>query len=185
MTFPTKKYSVIYADPAWSFKAYSNKGLKKSPQSHYDCMSLNDLKALPVSDIAEKDCVLFMWATFPMIHQALELIGAYGFTYKTGGVWHKKTKHGKTAFGTGYIFRSAAELLLVATKGKPKALNRSTRNVIEAQVREHSRKPDCTYELIENLYTGPFIELFARQRRAGWDAWGNQLEKFPEVRAAE
>ncbi|WP_417790681.1 MT-A70 family methyltransferase [Terasakiella pusilla] len=184
MQFPTQKYGVIYADPPWQFKTYSEKGLVKSPQAHYQCETLGDIKSIPVGQAALDDSVLYMWATFPMLPQAVELMDAWGFKYKSGGAWHKKTKHGKTAFGTGYIFRSAAELFLVGTRGKPSTNNRSTRNIIEAQVREHSRKPDCTYDLIENLFDGPYLELFARQTRPGWDAWGNEVGKF-DAEAAE
>lgn len=177
--FPNKKYGVILADPPWKFKTFSAKGITaKGAESHYSCMPINDIKTLPVSDIADKDCFLFMWATFPMLPEALETMSAWGFKYKTGASWHKKTKNGKTAFGTRYIFRCAAELLLVGTRGHPKTLNKSTRNVLQGVVREHSRKPDEQYSLIESLCGGERIELFARQHRAGWDCWGNETEKF-------
>lgn len=113
-----------------------------------------------------------------MLREALELMDAWGFKYKSGGAWHKKTTNGKTAFGTGYIFRSAAELFLVGTHGKPAIKNRSTRNLIEEATREHSRKPDSTYGIIENLFEGPYLELFARSKRSGWESWGNQTDKF-------
>lgn len=185
LTFPTRQYGVIYADPPWSYQNWSAKGEHKGAAAQYDCMSLDDLKRLPVDFCAAPDSVLFMWATFPMLPEAVDLMRAWGFTYKSGGAWHKKTKHGKSAFGTGYIFRSAAELFLVGTRGAPKGLNRSTRNIIEAPVREHSRKPDCTYDLIEGLFSGPYLELFARQRRPGWDAWGNQVDKFQPLAKPE
>lgn len=177
---PRGNYGVIYADPPWEYKNWSYKGQHKGAAAQYDCMSLEDLKAMrdDVTLACAPDCVLFMWATFPMLPEAIDLMKAWGFQYKSGAAWHKKTKHGKTAFGTGYIFRSAAELLLVGVSGKPKSLNRSTRNLIEAEAREHSRKPDCTYDLIEGLYAGPYLELFARTQRQGWTAWGNQTEKF-------
>lgn len=177
--FPSKKYACILADPPWKFKTYSPKGITaKGAESHYPCMTLDEIQRLPVADIADKDCFLFLWATFPMLPEALATVEAWGFTYKTGAAWIKRTKNGKTAFGTGYIFRSAAELLLVGTRGHPKTLNRSTRNVLQGVVREHSRKPDEQYALIESLCVGERIELFARQTVDGWDCWGNEKNKF-------
>lgn len=134
------------------------------------------MSAWPVSDIAAKDSVMFMWATFPMLPQALALMEAWGFTYKTGGAWAKQSKTGaKWAFGTGYLFRSASELLLVGTRGKPKWNSRSERNLWIAPVREHSRKPDCVYEMIERAVSGPRLEMFARRHRDGWTAWGDEV----------
>lgn len=178
MTIPTGQYGVIYADPPWYFQNYSAKGEGKNPVAHYDCMEMEDMKKMPVLFSAAPHSVLFMWACFPMLPQALDLMDSWGFKYKTGGAWHKKTVNGKTAFGTGYILRSASELFLIGTNGKPKIKNRATRNLIEAAVREHSRKPDCTYEMIENLFDGPYLELFARTTRPGWTAWGNETDKF-------
>lgn len=178
--FPVGQFGLILADPPWSYKMHSEKGYEKSPQKHYDCMTLAELKAMrdAIMFATAPDCVLFMWGVWPMVPDALELIKEWGFTYKTGGAWHKKTTHGKDAFGTGYIFRSACEPFFLATRGNPKALNRSTRNIIEATVREHSRKPDCVYDMLEKLFTGPRLELFARTRREGWDSFGNQTDKF-------
>lgn len=178
MSFPSGQFGVIYADPPWYFKNFSEKGEEKNPVAHYPCMEMDKMKALPVLFSAAQDSVCFMWATFPMLKEALELMDAWGFKYKSGGAWHKKTVNGKTAFGTGYIFRSAAELFIVGTNGKPEIKNRSTRNLIEAAAREHSRKPDETYGIIENLFAGPYLELFARSKRPGWESWGNQTDKF-------
>ncbi len=114
-----------------------------------------------------------------MLPEALDLIRAWGFVYKSGAAWGKESKTGeKWAFGTGYIFRSAAELLLVGTRGSPPVKSRSERNIIYAPVREHSRKPDDCYGMIERLYDGPYIELFARNTRPGWAAWGNEVGKY-------
>lgn len=181
--FPNGKYGVIYADPPWSYKNYSVKGIGKGAAGQYHCMPLDKIKALgeQISHSADKDCALFMWATFPLLPEAIQVMASWGFQYKSGAAWHKKTKNGKTAFGTGYIFRSAAELLLVGTRGKPKVKNRSTRNLIEAETREHSRKPDETAIMIENLYAGPYLELFARTTRNGWSNWGNETDKFTDI----
>ena len=183
MTFPQGQFGVIYADPPWAYEMYSDKGYGKSPYVHYDCMPHDELLAMrdDVLFATAPDAVCFMWAVWPKLHEAMELMEAWGFTYKTGGAWHKKTKHGKDAFGTGYIMRSATEPFLIGTVGNPNIKNRSTRNLIEDVVREHSRKPDCTYEMIENLFDGAYLELFARNKRDGWEAWGNQTDKFEEA----
>lgn len=176
------RYGAIIADPPWAYQNYSVKGQGKGAAGQYDCMDTADIAALPVSQLAAPDCALFMWGTFPMMPDAIALMRAWGFTYKSGGAWGKQSKTGaKLAFGTGYIFRSAAEFFIVGTIGKPKILSRSVRNLILAPVREHSRKPDDQYDMVESLFTGPYCELFARQTKAGWDSWGNQTDKFVEA----
>lgn len=174
-------YDLIMADPPWAFKAYSSKGYGKSAQSHYACQSLEDIKAMPVQGLAKPDCMLLLWATAPMLPEALEVVMAWGFAYKTGAVWHKRTATGKTAFGTGYRLRNAHEHLLLATRGSPKN-TRGTRSVIDAKLREHSRKPEEAYVMaVELMPDARRLEIFARQRRAGWDCWGNELDKFPAL----
>lgn len=182
MSFPSGRFSCILADPPWNFKHFSAKGHAKSAHAQYTCMDKDDLTLLPVRSVAADDCALFMWATFPMLPDAIVLMQAWGFTYKTGGSWAKRSKTDATwAFGTGYIFRSASELLLVGTRGKPDWLNRSERNLWVAPVRQHSRKPDVVHEMIERLTPGPRLELFAREERPGWTAWGNETAKFGEA----
>lgn len=185
MTLPERPHGgfrAIYADPAWRFALYSDRGDAKSAQAHYECVSLEEMRTLPVERLAAGNSALFMWATFPMLPEALDLMGAWGFAYKTGGAWAKRSSTGrKWAFGTGYIFRSAAELLLVGTRGEPKWLSRSERNLWALPVREHSRKPDELYGVIERLTPGPRLELFARTQRPGWVAWGNETGKFQQV----
>jgi N6-adenosine-specific RNA methylase IME4 len=172
------RYGLIMADPAWSFDNWSAKGEKKNAKAHYRCMPLADIKALPVNHLAAPDCLLWLWATNPMLPQALETMAAWGFTFKTAGVWHKRTVHGKTAFGPGYILRGASEPFLIGTIGKPKTTN-SVRTVIEGVVREHSRKPEEAYEAAERLVPDVWrCELFSRQQRPGWTVWGNETEKF-------
>ena len=168
----------IAADPPWDFRLYSAKGQKKSAQRHYHCMSLNDIKALPVGQLAAPDCCLFLWATWPMLPQAFEVMAAWGFSYRSGGVWHKKTKHGKTAFGTGYRVRSASEPWLLGFVGNPKT-SRSERNVIEGAVRAHSQKPEEAFAWAERyIPDARRIELFSRQTRPGWLAWGDEAGKL-------
>jgi N6-adenosine-specific RNA methylase IME4 len=177
---PKGHYQVIYADPPWSYKAWSKKGEGRSAESHYQTMSVDDICVLPVADLAADNCVLFMWMTWPTLKDALRVINAWGFTYKTCGFdWMKKNTKSDSLFcGMGYWTRSNTEPCLLATKGKPKRQSASVRQPILEPRREHSRKPDCVYERIEKLVDGPYIELFARQSRPGWDSWGNETEKF-------
>lgn len=202
MKIPHNKYGVILADPAWQYTMRSDKGYGKCPDQHYKCMTYDELVALrfDIHPVCQKNCVLFMWAVWPMLPQAMKLMAEWGFEYKTGGAWHKRSKtwtpetpilDAKTSFGTGYIFRSASEPYILGTRGKPNIKNRSTRNVIEtidevpqdfslieAAIREHSRKPDKQYPMLEALFEGPYLELFARQPAPGWVAAGNESSKF-------
>lgn len=197
MTFPDGQFGVIYADPPWAYQMYSDKGYDKSPDAHYQCMDLEAIKRLPVMFAGAPNSVLVMWACFPMLPQALDLMAAWGFKYKTGGPWNKLTTDGRQAFGTGYVLRSASELFLIGTHGQPRIKNHSTRNVlftgdawpdnlrdlgviVNTLRREHSRKPDEMYGLLEGLFDGPYLELFARTSRPGWTSWGNETGKFNE-----
>jgi N6-adenosine-specific RNA methylase IME4 len=178
------KYGVILADPPWAFRLFSDKGERKLPQAHYDCMSLADIKALPVGHLAAQDCALVMWATAPMLDVQIEVLRAWGFTFKTAGAWAKQSSTGRSwAFGGGYLYRSAVEFYILATIGRPERQSRSVRNLIVAPVREHSRKPDAMHSDLERLFPGPRCELFARERRPGWDCWGNQADKFEKEAA--
>lgn len=184
-------FDLLKADPPWTFKTYSKKGQGKSPQSHYECMSLDDIKALPVASLAKDDSLLWLWATNPMLPQAFEVMEAWGFRYVTAGTWGKQSKTGaKLAFGTGYVLRSASEPFLIGARGKPKT-SRSVRSLIMAPVREHSRKPDAAFEaaaqlIAPNADPNPprLLELFSREDREGWDTWGNETGKFAEEEAA-
>lgn len=174
-----RAYGVILADPPWQYELYSEAGEAKSPQAHYACMDADDIAALPVQRLAATDAVLIMWATAPMIDVALNVMAAWGFRYKTMGAWHKLTKTGRhTAFGPGYIYRSAMEPWILGTIGTPECRARDVRNLIAAPVREHSRKPDEMRHTIERQFHGPYAELFARQSAPGWDSWGNEVDKF-------
>jgi N6-adenosine-specific RNA methylase IME4 len=176
----TKKYNVIYADPPWTFKTYSDKGKDRSPENHYNVMSLKDICNLPISKIANDDSVLLMWVVDPLLDKAFEVINAWGFKYKTVGfTWAKTNKKSMGFFtGLGYWTRGNPEMCLLATKGKPKRISKSVPQLVVEQRREHSRKPDIMYNHIENLLEGPYIELFARTQRSGWDSWGNEVDKF-------
>jgi N6-adenosine-specific RNA methylase IME4 len=192
---PFGGYRSFLADPAWRPEMRSPAGEKKAPQAKYRCMTPDEIAAMPIELISARDAVLFLWTTAPNLAQAFAVIPRWGFVYKSAAAWAKESKNSgaldtddgahKFAFGNGYIFRSAAEFLLVATRGAPtwndtKAA-RSVRNLIYAPVREHSRKPDSQYEIVETLTIGPFIELFSRTPRDGWDAFGDQAEQFAPV----
>jgi len=164
-------YGAILADPPWRFQNWSSKGEKKNPKRHYQTMSLEDLRGLELP--AADDCALLMWVVDAHMPHALELIEAWGFTYKTVAfIWVKPS------IGMGYWSRKQAELCLLATKGKPKRLSGGVRQIIEAPRREHSRKPDEIYRRIQQLVGGPYLEMFARQSWPGWDAWGAETDKF-------
>ena len=176
--FPNKKYNIIYADPAWYFKTYSKKGNGKSAEQHYSCMSLDDICNLPVESIANENCILFIWVIDPMLPQAIKVIKSWGFEYKTVAfTWVKQNKKSKGYFtGLGYWTRANPEMCLLATKGKPKRLSKSVKQLIISNRREHSRKPDEIRDRIIQLVGNiPRIELFARQKIKGWDCWGNEI----------
>ncbi|HET6606728.1 MAG TPA: MT-A70 family methyltransferase [Rhodopila sp.] len=180
LSLPELQARVILADPPWMFRNYSAKGEEKNPAAQYDCMSLDEIKALPVQELADPTgCVLVMWATAPMLPQAIETMAAWGFQFKSAGAWAKQSSTGsKWAFGTGYCYRSAAEIWLLGSIGTTKQKARNVRNLIVAPAREHSRKPEQMRADIERMWDGPYIELFARERAAGWMAWGNDINKF-------
>ena len=174
-----KKYQIIYADPAWTFKVYSEKGKGRSAEKHYKISSLQEMKDLPVSNISDDDCILFMWATYPNLKEAFELINAWGFEYKTVAfTWVKKNKKSDSFFfGLGYWTRANPEICLLATKGKPKRVSKSVRNLVISKIGKHSEKPVEIRDYIEQLCSKlPRIELFAREKTEGWDVWGNEVE---------
>ena len=176
--FPKKKYNIIYADPAWSFKSWSKKGNKRSADIHYSVMSIDQIKKLPVKKICKEDCILFIWVTYPLLKEGLETIKSWNFEYKTCAFsWIKKNKKSDSIFiGLGYWTRSNNEICLLATKGKPKRVSKKVRQVIIEKIREHSRKPDTIRNRIVELCGDlPRIELFARQKTPGWDVWGNEI----------
>jgi N6-adenosine-specific RNA methylase IME4 len=172
-------YSTVLCDPPWNFRLYSEKNVKKSPQGQYSCMTLDAIRALPVASLCTRDACLVMWTTSPFARISMDILEAWGFTYKAQGAWAKQSKTGrKWQMGTGYAYRSAAEFWLYGTRGKPKLRSRSVRNLIVAPVRQHSRKPDQMRADVEALMPGPYVELFARETARGWASWGNETEKF-------
>lgn len=179
-------YGVIMADPPWTWRPRSEKGDARSAQNHYDCMDLAAIKALPVAEIAAKDCALFLWVTDPLLQEGIETMKAWGFTYKTVGfVWTKRNRDGSPFAGMGYWTRANPELCLLGTRGSPKRVDKGVRRWIDAPRREHSRKPDLARARIERLMglEVPRLEMFARQSHDnGWDAWGNQTTMFNGTR---
>jgi N6-adenosine-specific RNA methylase IME4 len=163
----------------------SPRGHARAPEAHYATMTTADIAALPVGMLASRDCLLFLWSTWPHLPQAMAVMAAWGFTYKTGGAWVKRTRrHWGPAFGTGYILRSATEPFLIGTMGAPEIADRAVRNLLlDAERREHSRKPPEARALIERLLPRAMAcELFARERWPGRDVWGLEADRFDHDR---
>lgn len=168
-----RKYNIIYADPPWRYW----EGGDKNQSLHYTTMTIDEICDLPVKDIADDDCVLFLWVTYPILQDAFRVIDAWGFKYSTAAfVWVKKNKHQDTPFfGNGAWTRANSELCLLATKGNIMRLDASISQVVESPIEEHSKKPDIVRELITQLVGRlPRVELFCRYPAAGWDVWGNE-----------
>jgi len=194
---PALRYCAILADPPWRFRTWDKREAIRTPTGtavsaavHYRTMTIEDICALPVGDIAAADCSLFLWITWPNLLDALTLIEAWGFAYKTCAFAWTKAHAGQVEMfqddiadqmGLGYWTRANSEVCLLATRGRPKRVHKDVRQAIIEPRRAHSRKPSCVYQRIERLVDGPYVELFARSRRAGWDAWGNEVGKFREA----
>ncbi len=173
------RYGIILADPAWSYRVWSKKGKGRSAENHYPTMSLAEICALPVAGIAAKDSALFLWATCPNLPEAFEVIKAWGYVYKTVAfTWVKRCRKSPGFFvGLGHWTRANAELCLLATRGNPKRLSKSVRQIIDAPIGRHSEKPaETRTRIVELLGDLPRIELFARERAEGWDCWGNEVD---------
>lgn len=185
---PRGHYGVIMADPPWRFKTYSAKA-QRSADRHYSTMTLADIQALPVSDLAADDCALFLWGTSPHLQAVLPTIAAWGFEYKGKAFNWCKTNKLRAAgpandpstffMGMGYGTRSNSEDCWLATRGRPKRLSGAVRELIVEPRREHSRKPDQAFDAARQLFAGPYLELFSREHREHWDTFGNQLNHFP------
>lgn len=181
---PPGPFGCILADPPWAFKTWSGKTgtPHRTANDHYVTTKTADLADIPLGDVAAPDCALFMWVVDSHIAEAIDLGRAWGFEYKTKAfTWVKLTSTGFPKIGMGYWTRKQTELCLLFTRGKVKRLDKGVRELIEAQRREHSRKPDEQYERIERLVGGPYLELFARNTRPGWSSWGNEVNKFDGV----
>lgn len=169
-------HNIIYADPPWKYKQSKGQGVA---ENHYRTMNIHEICNLPVSTISNKDSALFLWTTFPMLQEALQVINAWGFTFKTVAfVWVKQNKSGNGFFfGLGYWTRSNAEICLLAVKGHPKRISKKVHQLIVSPIEGHSKKPDIAREkIVELMGDLPRIELFARQSPADWDVWGDQVD---------
>jgi N6-adenosine-specific RNA methylase IME4 len=172
-------YAAILADPPWHWAARSAAGEGRSARRHYQTMDLDRLAALPVASLARPHCALFLWVVDPMLPAGLALLEAWGFAFKTVAfTWVKRTSSGRAAYGTGYWTRANPEQVLLGVRGQPRRRSAGVPQLLEAPVREHSRKPDAVAERVEQLVDGPYCELFARARRPGWASWGDQVGRF-------
>jgi len=178
-----KRFSTILADPPWQFQ---NRTGKMAPEhkrlNRYSTMSLDEIKSLPVSEAAESTAHLYMWVPNALLPDGIEVLRSWGFEYKSNLIWYKVRKDGgPDRRGVGFYFRNVTEIILFGVRGKnARTLDpgRSQENMIVSQKREHSRKPDEQYNLIEACSPGPYLELFARGPRPGWTVWGNQSEDY-------
>jgi len=174
-----KKYQIIYADPPWNYK---DQGCRGAMANHYTGMNLNDIKALPVKEIADENCVLFLWTTYPMLEEALEVIKAWGFKYRSIAFqWIKlNKKNGKPFYGLGRWTRGNTEPCLLSTKGKPKRISANVFQLIQQPITRHSEKPqEARDKIIQLLGDLPRIELFARSSKKyenGWVNVGNEVD---------
>jgi len=176
-----KKYQIIYADPPWRYndKLGSNTARMGACEYHYKTMDLKDICSIPVKSLADDSCILFLWATMPKLQEALDVVVAWGFKYKTVAfTWIKLNPKAGTIFkGIGRWVQGNAELVLLATKGKPHRINKSISQVVMASRGKHSQKPEEVKNRIVKLMGDlPCIELFAREKTPGWDVWGNEVE---------
>ncbi len=176
------KFGTILADPPWRFK---NKTGKVAPEhkrlSRYSTLSLDEIKAIPIRDVAADKSHLYLWVPNALIAEGLAVLSSWGFTYKTNIIWYKIRKDGgPDGRGVGFYFRNVTEVVLFGVKGSLRTLapGRSQVNIIPSRKREHSRKPDELYEIIEACSPGPYLEMFARGARNGWSTWGNESEDY-------
>jgi len=178
-----RRYNVIYADPPWHFRTYSDRNQTRAAKNYYPVMSLDDIKKLPIASHAADDCVLLLWAIDPLLDKAFEVIKAWDFVFRTVGYyWVKQNIRSPGYFtGLGYYSRANPEQCLLATRGHPKRTAKDVKKLIVSPRREHSRKPDETIRRIERLFAPPYLELFARTTRPGWDSYGDQIAQFEPI----
>ncbi|HVS51635.1 MAG TPA: MT-A70 family methyltransferase [Opitutaceae bacterium] len=180
--FGKRKFRTVLADPPWQFQ---NKTGKIAPEhrrlNRYSTMSLERICSLPVSQIVEEPAHLYLWVPNALLPDGLRVMAEWGFEYKSNLVWHKIRKDGGSdGRGVGFYFRNVTELILFGVRGKKArtlAPGRRQVNMIQTRKREHSRKPDEQYALVESCSPGPYVELFSRGARSGWTAWGNQADE--------
>lgn len=197
---PRKHYGAILADPPWRFKPYAapspDAAGRRDTERHYQTMSIDEIKAMPVRQIAAPNCYLMLWCSWPFLPQGLEVMKAWGFTYSSNFKVWVKTKRSFSPtraflsvddaksdlhWGSGYTTRKNSEFILLGRRGAPKRQTKSEHEVMISPVREHSRKPDETIHAVERYAVGPYLEFFSRTERPGWDAFGDEVEKFIDV----
>lgn len=181
--FHAKRFYTVLADPPWQFQ---NRTGKIAPEhkrlNRYGTMELVEIKALPVLSLLQETAHCYLWVPNALLPEGIEVLRAWGFEYKSNLVWHKVRKDGgPDGRGVGFYFRNTTELILFGTRGKnvrTLAPGRSQVNIIRTMKREHSRKPDELYDIIESCSPGPYLELFARGPRPKWSVWGNQSDEY-------
>lgn len=178
----TQKFKTILADPPWQFK---NRTGKVAPEhkrlNRYPTLSLKEICEIPVHLSIEEPAHLYLWVPNALLQEGLEVLKAWGFNYKTNLIWHKVRKDGgPDGRGVGFYFRNTTEIILFGIRGSMRTLAPGRRqvNIIRSMKREHSRKPEEQYDLIENCSPGPYLELFSRGKRESWTAWGNQADNY-------
>ncbi len=182
-----KKYNLIYADPPWYYNSRNNPNTKFSSgvHGHYPVMKTEEICMLPVRDIANDNAALILWVTFPRLVDGLQVMDAWGFRYVTVAFnWFKTNKNGSPFFGVGYYTKSNSEIALLGIKGKMKPASNFVSQVVVSPREEHSKKPEMVRGKIVELFGDlPRIELFAREKSPGWDAWGNEI--VSDIRLSE
>ncbi|WP_300449450.1 MT-A70 family methyltransferase [Accumulibacter sp.] len=181
-----RRFHTVLADPPWQFQ---NRSGKMAPEhkrlNRYATMTLDDILALPVASIVDEPAHLYLWVPNALLPDGLRVLSDWGFAYKSNIVWHKiRRDGGPDGRGVGFYFRNTTELLLFGVRGRHArtlAAGRRQVNIIKSRKREHSRKPEEAYELIESCSPGPFLEMFARGSRAGWTSWGQQADEYSPV----
>lgn len=175
------RYKVLLADPPWRYNARNNKNTKfgGGAGGHYDTMSIEEIKALPIKNICADNCAIFLWVTFPYLDKHIEVLKAWGFEYKTVAfTWVKTNKNNNNPFfGIGYYTKSNAEICLLGIKGKMKPISNKVSSIVMSPRQEHSRKPECIHKRIEELFGNvPRCELFSRKSVVGWDCYGMDID---------
>lgn len=177
-------YDLVVIDCPWPFKLYSDKGNKKSAAKHYKLMTLADIKALPAGRLAQRNCLFFVWVPAPQLAAGIDTMRAWGVQYKTNLIWRKTTASGKVRMGPGFWARTMHEQVLVGTIGKPGKIS-ALPSIFDGVAREHSRKPDEFYTLVEKHTSGlRRADVFSRESRPGWEAFGDEAGKFDKEIAA-
>ena len=180
---PKKKFSTILADPPWQFQNSTGKIAPEHKRlNRYPTLDLEKIKALPVDEISKDRCHLYLWVPNALVSEGLDVMKSWGFQYKSNIIWQKIRKDGEPdGRGVGFYFRNTTEMLLFGVKGKNVRTlkpGRTQVNVIKSRKREHSRKPDEQYKIIEECSWGPYLELFARGKRKKWTVWGNESKFY-------